>query len=62
MARPKDYTSKLLIWNADKMTAKELAGVADWLRRQAEAIEEDGGIYSALFTAKYMKVPRRARG
>lgn len=59
--KPKDYTAKLLIWNADKMTTKELAGVAEWLRRQAEGIETEGGIYSPLFTAKYMKIPRRAK-
>lgn len=61
MAIPADYSAKLIIWEADRMTSRELAVVAEWLREQAKAIIKDGGIYATVFTAKCMQKPRRTR-
>jgi len=44
----------LTIKEADRMTEDGRKEVADWLRAQADSLEEGGHDYAARFRARYM--------
>ena len=46
----------LTIKDAGEMTKRGRKNVADWLRRQAKFLEEDGHVYAPRFRARYLYV------
>ena len=51
----KDKSAAIVtIKNADSMTKRGRKAIAEWLRRKAEFLEENGDQFSPRFTARYL--------
>lgn len=51
----KDRSAAIItIRHASQMTKRGKKQVADWMRKQAEFLEQDGNQFAARFTARYM--------
>lgn len=57
---PEKAIAIITLRGSQRMTKRGRKVISEWLRKQADALLEDGPDYAELFTARYLVDPEKA--